>query len=83
MINVDMIMMMHIMKQKNIGEYLKKQNQKKRCGDNSNIEKKVNEEHTAEEIGEGIGDLTQGEVGEALNVITNIGEPQKDPHNLE
>ena len=40
-------------------------------------------EHTAEEIGEGIADLTQGEVGEALNAITDIGEPQKDPHTLE
>lgn len=54
-----------------------------KCGHDYNIENGVNEEHTAEEIGEGIGDLTQGEVGEALNVITNIGEPQKDPHNLE
>ena len=40
-------------------------------------------EHTAEEIVEGIGDLTQSEVGETLNAITDIGEPQKDPHNLE
>lgn len=40
-------------------------------------------EHTAEEIGEGIGDLTQGEVGEALNTITDIGEPQKDQHTIE
>ena len=40
-------------------------------------------EHTAEEIGEGIADLTQGEVGEALSAITDIGEPQKDPHTLE
>ena len=44
---------------------------------------KARGEHTAEEIGEGIGDLTQGEVGEALNAITDIGEPQKDPHTLE
>lgn len=42
-----------------------------------------NGEHTAEEIGEGIGDLTQSEVGEALNTITDIGEPQKDPHSIE
>ena len=40
-------------------------------------------EHTAEEIGEGIADLTQGEVGEALNTIIDIGEPQKDPHTIE
>ena len=39
-----------------------------KCGHDYDIENGVNEEHTAEE---------------ALNVITNIGEPQKDPHNLE
>ena len=41
------------------------------------------EEHTAEEIGEGIRDLTQSEVGEAFSTMTNVGEPQKDPHSLE
>ena len=40
-------------------------------------------EHTAEEIGEGLGDLTQGEIGEALHVITNDRETQKDQHTLE
>ena len=40
-------------------------------------------EHTAEEIGEGIKGLTQGEVGDALNAITDITELQKDPHTLE
>lgn len=40
-------------------------------------------EHTAEEIGEGIRDLTQSEVGEAFSTMTNVGEPQKDPHSLE
>lgn len=45
-------------------------------GDNS-------EQHTAEEIGEAIGDLTQGEVGEALNAIADKGEPKKDLHALE
>lgn len=40
-------------------------------------------EHTAEEIGDGVKDLTQGELGEALTAITDIGEPQKDPHSLE
>ena len=40
-------------------------------------------EHTAEEIGEGVQDLTQGELGDALTAITDIGEPQKDPHSLE
>lgn len=39
--------------------------------------------HTAEEIGEGIGDLTQGEVVDTLNAITAIREPQKDPYTLE
>ena len=54
-----------------------------KCGHDYNIENRVKEEHTAEEIGEGIGDLTQSEVGEALNAVTDIGETQKDPHNLE
>lgn len=40
-------------------------------------------EHTAEEIGEGIADLTQGEVGEVLNTIIDVGEPQKAPHTIE
>lgn len=40
-------------------------------------------EHTAEEIGEGIGDLTQGEIGDAINAITDMGELKKDPHTLE
>ena len=40
-------------------------------------------EHTAEEIGDGIGDLSQGEVEQALNAITDIEDPQKDAHILE
>lgn len=40
-------------------------------------------EHTAEEIGEGVKDLTQGELGDALTAITDVGEPKKDPHSLE
>ncbi len=35
-------------------------------------------EHTAEEIGDGVKDLTQGELGDALTAITHISEPQKD-----
>lgn len=40
-------------------------------------------EHTAEEIGDGIRDLSQGEVEQALNAITDIENPKKDPHTLE
>lgn len=40
-------------------------------------------EHTAGEIGEGVKDLTQGELSEALTAITDISEQQKDPHSLE
>lgn len=40
-------------------------------------------EHTAGEIGEGVKDLTQGELSEALTAITDISEQQKYPHSLE
>ena len=40
-------------------------------------------EHTADEIGEGISDLTQGEVKKALNAITSIDEPDKKQPSIE
>ena len=49
----------------------------------ADINKHMSEQHTAEEIGEGIEDLTQGEVGKALNAITGKGETEKAPHALE
>ena len=49
----------------------------------ADINKHTSEQHTAEEIGEGIEYLTQGEVEEALNAITGKGKNEKDPHALE
>ena len=40
-------------------------------------------EHTAEEIGDGIGDLTQGEVKKALNAVTDRDEQGKKQLSIE
>lgn len=40
-------------------------------------------EHTAEEIGDGIEDLNQGEVEKALNAVTVIDESDKNPPSIE